>query len=87
MKQIQKTCLILTVLLAAVQFVKAQTYVYSCDFENIADRNAWTLNQKPNNRPNMVLENNWYIGASGQFGTTGQYGLFVSNDAVNQTAT
>lgn len=87
MKKMQKIGLSLLVLLMCASAIEAQTYVYSCDFENIADRNAWTLNQKPNNRPNMVLENNWYIGASGQFGTTGQYGLFVSNDAVNQTAT
>ena len=84
MKRIQNLCLILTVFLTVAQEVKSQM-VYSCDFENASDRAAWTLNTKPANRPNLTLENNWYFGAPGQFGTTGQYGLFISNDCTQPT--
>lgn len=81
MKRIQNFCLILTVFLVVAQDLKSQM-IYSCDFENATDRAAWTLNSKPVNRPNLALENNWYFGAPGQFGTAGQYGLYICSDTT-----
>ena len=53
---------------------------YSCDFENAADRARWTIN--PTANPNIYsnLTNKWYIGAPGNNGKGGQYGLYISDN-------
>ena len=81
MKLVQKIGLSIFTLLAWAIGAQAQM-VYSCDFENATDRAAWILNSKPVNRPNLTLENNWYFGAPGQFGTAGQYGLYICSDTT-----
>ena len=51
---------------------------YSCDFENKADRDRWVLNLMAVEGTN--LGNKWYIGAPGNNGQGGSYGLYVSDD-------
>lgn len=51
---------------------------YSCDFENKADRDRWVMNLMAVEGTN--LGNKWYIGAPGNNGQGGSYGLYVSDD-------
>lgn len=53
---------------------------YSCDFENKADRDRWTLNRTANETIYKNLTNKWYIGAAGNNDMTGAYGLYISDD-------
>lgn len=53
---------------------------YSCDFETEADRNRWVLNKTATDQIYSQLTNKWYIGAPGNNGQGGKYGLYVSDD-------
>ena len=59
----------------------AQAPVYTCDFEDAAERAKWVLN--PVARTDIKLANQWYIGAPGHFAPTGNNGLFISSDGGN----
>ena len=61
----------------------AQSYV--CDFENEADRNRWVINPVATSDTYANLTNKWYMGALGNNGKNGQYGLYISDDG-GQTA-
>lgn len=63
--------------------VQANAQVYSCDFESDTENSAWSLNHV--NRATQ-LENKWYIGKPGQFGTNGKKGLYISSDADSAQA-
>ncbi len=63
--------------------ISMQAQVYSCDFESAAENSRWSLNHV--NRATQ-LENKWYIGSVGQFGTTGKGGLYISSDADSARA-
>ena len=53
---------------------------YSCDFENKADRDRWVMNLTATDQIYSQLTNKWYIGAPGNNGQGGSYGLYVSDD-------
>jgi len=53
---------------------------YSCDFESVTDRERWILNPVANPKQYELLTNKWYIGAPGNNGKGGSYGLFISDD-------
>ena len=61
----------------------AAAQVYSCDFESDAENSAWVRNYV---RRATTLENKWYIGAPGSFGTQGKKGLYISSDADSARA-
>ena len=75
------TLLALVGTLIPVQAVKH----YSCDFESQAARDRWVLNPTANKNIYNQLANKWYIGAPGNNGRTGEYGLYISDDG-GQTA-
>ncbi len=54
--------------------------VYTCDFEDATERNAWALNV--GNRGSLC-ENKWYIDAPGDYSQAGRYGLYISADGGN----
>ena len=58
----------------------AQAPVYTCDFEDAAERAKWNLNAAINATTAAQFENKWYIGAPGHFAPTGNNGLFISAD-------
>lgn len=58
----------------------AQAPVYTCDFEDAAERALWTLNAARDAATQAQFENKWYIGAPGHFAPTGSHGLFISAD-------
>lgn len=58
----------------------AQAPVYTCDFEDAAERALWTLNAARDAATQAQFENKWYIGAPGHFAPTGNHGLFISAD-------
>lgn len=58
----------------------AQAPVYTCDFEDAAERALWTLNAARDAATQARFENKWYIGAPGHFAPTGSHGLFISAD-------
>lgn len=53
---------------------------YSCDFENQADRERWTLNPTANSNLYNQLQNKFYIGEPGNNGKGGGHGLYISDD-------
>lgn len=53
---------------------------YTCDFENETDRNRWVLNPTANSQIHNSLTNKWYVGAHGNNGKNGNYGLYISDD-------
>ena len=57
--------------------VCAQLPVYTCDFEDDTENSQWQLNLS---RVMIGLENNWFIGAPGNFDKNGQRGLYISSD-------
>ena len=76
----KKYSVIFTCLLVCICMnIHAKTY-YSCDFENEADRNHWTLNPTANQSVYNNLTNKWYIGAHGNYSPDGQYSLYISDD-------
>lgn len=81
-RQLGRALLLSVALVASCVTAKAQ--VFSCDFESATEQSQWTLN--PGNKASQ-LENKWYIGAAGQFGTQGTNGLFISADGQNATYT
>ncbi|MBR1631951.1 MAG: T9SS type A sorting domain-containing protein [Paludibacteraceae bacterium] len=60
--------------------LSARAQVYSCDFEDPAERAQWHLN--PGNQGPMCV-NKWYIGAPGHHAPTGSNGLYVSMDGTS----
>ena len=56
----------------------AQAPVYTCDFEDAAERAQWVLN--PVARSDIKLANKWHFGVHGHFAPTGNNGLFISSD-------
>ena len=65
-------------IMMAMPIHAAQSYV--CDFENEADRNRWVLNPVATSDIYANLTNKWYMGALGNNGKNGQYGLYISDD-------
>ena len=63
--------------------ISIQAQVYSCDFESDTENSAWVRNYV---RRATTLENKWYIGAPGSFGTQGKKGLYISSDADSARA-
>lgn len=63
--------------------ISIQAQVYSCDFESDTENSAWVRNYV---RRTTTLENKWYIGAPGSFGTQGKKGLYISSDADSARA-
>ena len=53
----------------------AQLPVYTCDFEDPAENDKWTLNMG-----RMRLLNIWCFGAAGDFSEQGNTGLYISRD-------
>lgn len=53
---------------------------YSCDFESVTDRERWVLNPAANQDIYSNLTNKWYIGAPGNNGKGGSYGLYISDN-------
>lgn len=71
----------IAVLAALVMAAPVQAVTnYSCDFENKADRDRWTLNRTANETIYKNLTNRWYIGAPGNNDKTGAYGLYISDN-------
>ncbi len=75
-RQWGRALLLSAALVAMTQTAEAQR-VFSCDFESAQEQQAWQLLVG-----NLAaqLENKWYIGAAGQFGASGQNGLFLSSN-------
>lgn len=71
--------ILLIILFAFTGYVQAARS-YSCDFEDAAQRARWTLTPAASNQIAALLTNKWYLGAPGNNGINGQYGLFVSDD-------
>lgn len=59
--------------------------IYTCDFEDAAERQAWQLNTGKNAALVASAENKWYIGAAGNHNEAGSHGLFISDDGVQGT--
>ncbi len=77
-----KHCRILTLLITALVTLSAHAVKnYSCDFETATERARWTLNPVANQSQLDKLANKWYIGALGNNDPTGNYGLYISDDA------
>ena len=53
---------------------------YSCDFESEAARARWVINPVANQNIYNQLQNKWYLGSLGNNSSTGQYGLYISDD-------
>lgn len=53
----------------------AQLPVYTCSFEDAAERDQWMLNMG-----RMRLLNMWYFGKAGNFDVNGTNGLYISRD-------
>ena len=69
---------LLTALLVAAPVRAIQNY--SCDFETAESRARWKINPTANQTTYDNLTNKWYIGAPGNNGKGGMYGLYVSDD-------
>lgn len=64
--------------------VRMSAQAYFCDFEDPAECAQWHRNHILRQ---ATLENKWYIGAPGQFGTGGSNGMYISSDADSARAT
>lgn len=83
---------IVCLLLCANLLVWAQGPVYTCDFEDEAERAEWKLNIVAKQSVLDNLENKWWMDESGNFSPTGSHGLYISsatngNDAVYEACT
>ena len=58
----------------------AQRPVYTCDFEDAAERGQWVLNKAKDQQTEQSLENKWFIGQPGHFAPTGTNGLYISSE-------
>ena len=74
---IVKKYIILVWMALCTTLVCAQLPVYTCDFEDDTENSQWQLNLS---RVMIGLENNWFIGAPGNFDKDGQRGLYISSD-------
>ena len=63
----------------------AQAPVYTCDFEDEAERAQWTLNPAKESALKQI-KNKWWIGKPGNFSPTGSNGLYISSDANGEAA-
>lgn len=67
-------------LLCAGSMSWAQAPVYTCDFEDEAERAQWVLNPTANPGYIKNLQNKWWMGRPGHFAPEGSYGLYISSD-------
>lgn len=65
-------------LLCAGSMSWAQAPVYTCDFEDEAERAQWTLNPVSKQSFLDAMPNRWRIGEPGDFSPTGTNGLYIS---------
>ena len=56
------------------------TLQYTCDFETEAARARWKLNPTVKQSIADQILNKWYLGAPGQNGKNGSFGLYISDD-------
>ena len=73
-------------LLCASSPVWAQDPVYTCDFEDSAERTRWELNPARDAATQQKFENKWYIGKPGNFSPTGNNGLYISSETDGDSA-
>ena len=70
---------VLFAVIALTAQVQATTS-YFCNFESENARNRWVLNVATNKAIYNNLPNKWYIGALGNNSSSGQNGLYISDD-------
>ena len=63
-----------------------QDPVYTCDFEDSAERTKWELNPARDAATQQKFENKWYIGNPGNFSPTGNNGLYISSETDGDSA-
>jgi len=83
MKRLYYTIALWAMTLLAIPVAAVQNY--SCDFETDSVRNRWVINPTANSTIYKNLTNKWYIGAPGNNGKGGQYGLYISDDSGAST--
>ncbi|MBO4690338.1 MAG: hypothetical protein J5621_05640 [Paludibacteraceae bacterium] len=71
---------ILLVMMTAFTMPVQAVQRYACDFESDEARNRWVLNVATNKAIYNNLTNKWYIGALGNNSSSGQNGLYISDD-------
>ena len=59
--------------------------IYTCDFEDAQECQAWQLNVGKNAALIGRAENKWYIDEAGNHDEKGSHGLFISDDGTNGT--
>ena len=69
----------------AIALSVSSQVIYTCDFENAQERQAWQLNVGKNAALIGRAENKWYIDEAGNHDEKGSYGLFISDDGTNGT--